>query len=336
MVKVGLNGFGRIGQNLFKVWAQKKDSNFEVVVINGVESLEKASRDLRYDSVYGKYPGEVSVDGNHLVVDGRKILVTNHRDPDALEWDKHGVELVIDATGVYRTRELAMKHVEAGAKKVVITAPAKGDDITIVMGVNDDVYDPKEHVLISNASCTTNCLAPIAKVINDNFGIEEGLMTTIHAYTNDQRLVDFEHSDPRRARAAALNMIPTTTGAAKAVGMVLPELNGKIDGMSVRVPTPTVSIVDFVFKTKKEAGLQACLDALKKASEGELKGILGMNEEPLVSTDFRGDERSSIVDVDFCSAIGDSFIKIISWYDNEWGYSVRVVELAEMVVEKGL
>lgn len=336
MVKVGINGFGRIGQNLFRIYSMRENTNFEVVAINGVASVEQAIRDLKYDSVFGRYEGTVEEKNGNMVVNGKEIVITNFRDPDTLNWKEQGVELVIDATGVYRTRELAMKHIEAGAKKVLITAPAKGDDITIVMGVNDQEYDREKHVLVSNASCTTNCLAPIAKVVHEKFGIKKGLMTTIHSYTNDQRLVDFEHSDPRRARAAALNMIPTTTGAAKAVGMVMPELKGKVDGISVRVPTPTVSIVDFVFQTEKPSGVEKVLEELQKASENELKGILGMSREPLVSMDFKGDPRSSIVDVEFCSDVGDDFIKILSWYDNEWGYSGRVVDLAEMMVEQGL
>ncbi len=332
MIKVAINGFGRIGQNVFRVYSQRKDKKFKIVAMNGIPSIETAVRDLKYDSVFGRFDGEVSYEGDYLIVNGEKIKITCHFDAEDLDWSD--VDVVIESTGVYRTKERAMKHIEAGAKKVIITAPASGDDKTIVMGVNDHEYDPEKHNILSNASCTTNCLAPVAKVIDEAFGIEEALMTTIHSYTNDQNILDQVHKDPRRARAGAINMIPTTTGAAKAVSLVLPQLKGKLDGMAVRVPTPTVSLVDLVVRTTKKADAEALLKELRRASENELKGILGVCEEPLVSMDFRGDSRSSIVDALSTSSIGDNFVKVISWYDNEWGYSERVVDLTEMVASK--
>ncbi len=336
MIRVAINGFGRIGQNVFRVWSKRQDSNFEIVLINGIKSIETAVRNLKYDSIFGRFDGEVVAGENTMTVNGHEIKITNERDAAKLPWGKENIDIVIDATGFYRTRELAIKHIEAGAKKVVITAPAKGDDKTIVMGVNETEYDPKNHHIVSNASCTTNCLAPVAKVLDREFGIVKGLMTTIHAYTNDQRVLDADHKDPRRARAAALNMIPTTTGAAAAVALVLPQLKGKFDGMAVRVPTPTVSLVDLVVELEKGASKEEVLAALKKASEGELKGVLGVSEEPLVSMDYKGDNRSSIVDALSTSVIGDNLLKVISWYDNEWGYSERVVDLTDYIVSKGL
>lgn len=336
MIKVALNGYGRIGQDVFKIWAGKEDSNFEIVVINGVKSINRAYRDMVYDSIYGRYAGVVEKGEDHLLVDGRKVYITNERDPDALDWGKYGVDLVIDATGFYRNRELIQKHLDAGAKKVLVTAPAEGDDITIVYGVNDEMYDPEKHHMVSNASCTTNCLAPVAKVLDEKFGIERGLMTTVHAYTNDQNLVDGEHKDPRRARAAAINIIPTTTGAAQAVSLVLPQLEGRFDGMALRVPVPTVSLVDLTAELKVNVTAEEINAAMKEASEGELKGILGYTEEPLVSTDFIRDERSSIFDALSTAVLKDNLVKVMSWYDNEWGYSTRVVDLAELMVEKGI
>lgn len=336
MVRVAINGFGRIGQDTIRIWAGRKDVNFDIVVINGLDSLETAYMDMQYDSVYGRFDGEVSKKGDKLVLNGKEISIMNERDPGKLPWKEYGIDLVIDSTGFYRTRELVQKHLDAGAKRVLITAPAKGDDITIVMGVNDKDYDPEKHFMVSNASCTTNCLAPIAKVLDEVFGLERGMMTTIHAYTNDQVLVDYKHKDPRRARAAALNIIPTTTGAAEAVSLVLPQLKGKFSGVSMRVPVPTVSLVDLVATTKKPVTVEAINEALKKASENELKGIMGYSEEPLVSSDYRMDERSSIVDALSTEVLGDNMLKVISWYDNEWGYSTRVVDLAELMVAKGL
>lgn len=332
MIKVAINGFGRIGQNVFRAYSQRKDNNFEIVAINGVRSIEAAVLSLKYDSVFGRFESEVTYGEDYIEVDGKKIKITSIRDADKLDWT--GIDIVIESTGVYRTRETAMKHIEKGAKKVIITAPAKDEDITIVIGVNEKDYNPKEHHIISNASCTTNCLAPVAKVIDDKFGIIEGLMTTIHAYTNDQNILDKSHKDPRRARAGAINMIPTTTGAAKALALVLPHLKGKFDGLSVRVPTPTVSIVDLVIRTEKNANAETVLDALREASNNELKGILGVCEEPLVSMDFKADPRSSIVDALSTSSIGDNFVKVIAWYDNEWGYSERIVDLTKIVASK--
>ncbi len=336
MIRVAINGFGRIGQNVFRIWSKRDKKDFEIVLINGISSLENAVRSLKYDSIFGRFDGTVEVKDGNMIVDGHEIKITNERDPKSLPWKDENIDIVIDSTGFYRTRELAAKHIDAGAKKVVITAPAKGDDKTIVMGVNEKEYDAANHHIISNASCTTNCLAPVAKVLDEKFGIVKGLMTTIHAYTNDQRVLDADHKDPRRARAAALNMIPTTTGAAKAVALVLPQLEGKVDGMAVRVPTPTVSLVDLVVETKKETSTEEVLAALTEASENELKGILGVSTEPLVSMDYKGDERSSIVDALSTTSIGKNLVKVISWYDNEWGYSERVVDLTSYIVSKGL
>lgn len=336
MVRVAINGFGRIGQDVVRIWASRPDTNFDIVAINGIDNVQTAYMDMKYDSVYGRYDGEVYVEGDSVVIKGKPIKITNERDPEKLPWKEFEVDFVIDSTGFYRTRELVQKHLDAGAKRVLITAPAKGDDITIVMGVNEEQYDPEKHFMVSNASCTTNCLAPIAKVLDEKFGIESGMMTTIHAYTNDQVLVDARHKDPRRARSAAMNIIPTTTGAAQAVAMVLPQLKGKFTGVSMRVPVPTVSLVDLVAVTKNPVSIESVNAALKEASENELKGIMGYSEEPLVSTDYIGDERSSIIDSLSTDVLGENMVKVVSWYDNEWGYSTRVVDLAEMMIEKGL
>lgn len=336
MVKVALNGFGRIGQDVFKIWATKENPSFEIVVINGVPDINDAYRDMMYDSIYGRYPGTLEKKEDHIIVDGRKIYITDERDPDSLKWKDYDVDLVIDATGFYRKRELIQKHLDAGAKRVLITAPAKGDDITIVYGVNHEKYDPEKHFMVSNASCTTNCLAPVAKVLDDKFGIERGFMTTVHAYTNDQNLVDGDHKDPRRGRAAAINIIPTTTGAAQAVALVLPQLEGRFDGMALRVPVATVSLVDLTAELKKNVTVEEINAALKEASEGELKGILGYTEDPVVSTDFIKDERSSIFDALSTAVLQDNMVKVMSWYDNEWGYSTRVIDLAEFMIEKGI
>jgi glyceraldehyde 3-phosphate dehydrogenase len=282
---------------------------------------------LKYDSVHGQFQGEVGVDGDSIVVNGKKIRVFAEKDPKNLPWGELGVEYVVEATGIFRNRDQAQWHIDAGAKKVIITAPAKKEDITIVMGVNEDKYDPAQHHVVSNASCTTNCLAPVAKVLHEEFGIVKGLMTTVHSYTNDQRILDLPHKDLRRARAAALSIIPTTTGAAAAVGLVLPELKGKLDGYALRVPTPTVSVVDLVAELAKPATAEEINAALKSAAEGKLKGILGYEETPLVSMDFRGDSRSSIVDAELTSVIEGNMAKVVAWYDNEWGYSLRVVDL---------
>lgn len=333
MKRVAINGFGRIGQAVVRIWAMDEDKKFELALINGGD-VNRIYSSLKYDSVYGVFPGAIEKGEDCVYVNGEKIEVRNQRDEDNLPWKEHGIDIVVDSTGRYRIRESAQIHLDQGAKKILITAPAKGDDITIVMGVNEKDYDPQKHNIISNASCTTNCLAPVAKVIDREFGIEGGMMTTIHAYTNDQVLVDSKHSDPRRARAAALNMIPTTTGAAQAVALVLPQLEGKFSGISVRVPTPTVSLVDLVVTTSKEVTAEAVNEALKKASQGEMQGILGYSEEPLVSTDYLADERSSIVDALSTDVLGDKMVKILAWYDNEWGYAKRVVDLCEYMIEK--
>ena len=333
--KVGINGFGRIGRQVLRTIMERHPDELEVVAVNDLFDIKTNAHLFKHDSNYGAYPGEVSYTDNAIIVDGKVIKVLAERDPAKLPWGEMGVEIVVESTGFFRTREGASKHLEAGAKKVIISAPAKGEDITIVIGVNDGDYDPANHNIISNASCTTNCLAPVAKVLQDNFGIEYGLMTTIHSYTNDQKILDQGHKkDLRRARAAALNIIPTTTGAAKAVALVLPELKGIVDGMAMRVPTPTASVVDLVVTLKKDATAEEVNAAFKKAAEGELKGILGYSEEPLVSMDYKGDSRSSIVDAELTKSMGPRFVKVISWYDNEWGYSSRVADLAAIIAGK--
>lgn len=336
MVRVAINGFGRIGQDVIRIWAARENPNFEIVLINGSDSLEIAYRAMAYDSVYGRFNGEVKIENDRLVINGHPVIVMNERDPDKLPWEEHNIDFVIDSTGFYRTRELLQKQLDRGAKRVLVTAPAKGDDITIVMGVNQDKYDPEKHFMVSNASCTTNCLAPIAAVLDEKFGIKNGIMTTIHSYTNDQKLVDAKHKDPRRARAAAINLIPTTTGAAKAVALVLPQLEGKFTGISIRVPTPTVSIVDLVANLNKEVTVEEVNAALKEASQGKLNGIMGYSEEPLVSSDYIGDKHSGVVDALSTDVIDGNVVKVIAWYDNEWGYSERVVDLAEYMIEQGL
>lgn len=334
-IKVGINGFGRIGRQVLKAMGERLSGDIQVVAINDLMDAHTNAHLLKYDSNYGIFPGTVEVKGNNLVVNGHEIIVLAEKEPANLPWRELGVELVIESTGIFTTRESASKHLQAGAKKVIITAPAKGEDITIVLGVNEHKYDPAQHVLISNASCTTNCLAPVAKVILEEFGIVRGFMTTVHSYTNDQRILDLPHKDLRRARAAGLNIIPTTTGAARALSLVLPELKGKVDGIALRVPTPTVSIVDFVAETEKPVTVEAVNAAMKAAAEGPMKGILGYCEEPLVSVDFKGDPRSSIVDALSTMVIGDKMVKVLSWYDNEWGYSCRVADLVGYIVSKG-
>ncbi len=324
-VKIGINGFGRIGRSVLRIAMKNKD--VEVVAINDLSDAKMNAYLLKYDSVHGVYPGTVELKDDTLVVDGKAIKVLAERDPANLPWGKMGVDIVIESTGVFTAKEKAMAHINAGAKKVIISAPAKNEDFTVVLGVNCDKLN-KDQQIISNASCTTNCLAPVAKVIMDNFGIKRGLMTTIHSYTNDQRVLDIVHSDPRRARAAAINMIPTKTGAAAAIGLVLPTLKGKLDGMSVRVPTPNVSLVDVVFETEKPTTIEAVNAALKAASEGPMKGILGYTTDPVVSTDFNGNPLSSIVDSSETKVMEGTMVKILSWYDNETGYSARVIDLA--------
>jgi glyceraldehyde 3-phosphate dehydrogenase len=340
--KLGINGFGRIGRQVMKAIRDKYAGELEIVAINDLFDTETNAHLLKYDSTYGKFPGTVEVQGKDLVVDGKVVHVYSEKDPAQLMWSDFGVDIVIEATGVFRdkygnpakNKPGANVHIEkGGAKKVIITAPAKNEDITIVLGVNGDKYDPASHHVVSNASCTTNCLAPAAKVVNDLVGIKKGLMTTIHAYTNDQRILDLAHSDLRRARAAGLNIIPTTTGAAKAVALVIPELKGKFDGYALRVPTATVSVVDFVAEVERETSREALNAAFKAAAEGPMQGILGYSEEPLVSMDFRGDPRSSIIDAENTMVLGSNLVKVVAWYDNEWAYSMRTADLAAFMAK---
>lgn len=333
-VKVGINGFGRIGRNVLR--AAMGNSNIDIVAVNDLTDANMLAHLLKYDSVHGILEEDVQVDGENLVVGGKKIKVLAERDPAQLPWKDLGVDVVIESTGRFTKRADAAKHLEAGAKKVIISAPGKDEDITIVVGVNHDQYDPANHHVISNASCTTNCLAPFAKVLHDKFGIKRGMMTTIHAYTNDQQILDLPHKDYRRARAAAMSIIPTTTGAAKAVALVLPELKGKLNGMAMRVPTPNVSLVDLVAELEKEVTVEEVNAALKAASEGELKGILNYSELPLVSKDYNGDPASSTIDALSTMVMEGNMVKVVSWYDNETGYSHRVVDLVEYIAEKGL
>ncbi len=332
-VKVGINGFGRIGRNLFRA-AHAAGADLEFVAVNDITDTGTLAHLLKYDSILGRFPGEVEAGEGSLTIDGKELKVLSERDPAALPWGDLGADVVIESTGLFTGREDAAKHLTAGAKKVIISAPAKEPDVTVALGVNfDSDYDPDKHQIISNASCTTNCLAPFAKVLNDSFGIEQGLMTTIHAYTADQRLQDMPHKDLRRARAAAVNLIPTTTGAAKAVGLVLPELNGKLNGLAMRAPVITGSVVDLVFTPSKPTDPEAVNAAIKRAAEGPMKGILSYTEDEIVSTDIVGDPHSSIFDAGQTMAIGDGkLIKAVSWYDNEWGYSNRCVELAGKVL----
>ncbi|MCI5898337.1 MAG: type I glyceraldehyde-3-phosphate dehydrogenase [Anaerovoracaceae bacterium] len=333
--KVGINGFGRIGRNAFKI-AMEKDVNFEIAAINDLTTPATLAHLLKYDSCFGKFDGTVEATDNSIIVNGKEIKILAESDPKNLPWKEMGVEVVLESTGRFTKRPDAGKHLEAGAKKVVISAPATDEDLTIVMGVNEDKYDPANHHILSNASCTTNCLAPFAKVIDETFGIERGLMTTIHSYTNDQKILDLPHKDLRRARAAAVSMIPTTTGAAKAVALVLPQLKGKLNGMAMRVPTSAVSVVDIVFEVKKNTTKEEVNEALKKAAEGSMKGILGFCDEPLVSVDFKQDSRSSVIDSLSTMVMDGNMVKVLSWYDNEWGYSNRAIDLIEYVIAKGL
>ncbi|KQO64782.1 type I glyceraldehyde-3-phosphate dehydrogenase [Curtobacterium sp. Leaf261] len=331
-VKIGINGFGRIGRNFFRA-ALAKGSELEIVAVNDLTDNASLANLLKYDSISGKLPATVSLEGDSIVVDGKPIKVLAERDPANLPWGELGVDIVIESTGFFTKAADAQKHIDAGAKKVIISAPATGDDVTIVLGVNEDTYDAANHHIISNASCTTNSLAPLAKVFNDAFGIERGLMTTVHAYTADQNLQDGPHKDPRRARAAALNIVPTSTGAAKAIGLVLPELAGKLDGFALRVPVPTGSITDLTLETKAEVTVDEINAVYKAAAEGPLKGILLYSEDPLVSTDIQSDPHSSIYDSGLTKVMGN-LVKITSWYDNEWGYSNRLVDLTEYVGDR--
>ncbi len=333
--KVGINGFGRIGRNAFKV-AAENDDLFEIIAINDVTDSKTLAHLLKYDSCFTKFEAEVEAKDDAIIVNGREIKILAVRNPEELPWKELGADIILESTGLFTKKADAEKHIKAGAKKVIISAPATDEDITVVMGVNDDKYDPAIHHVISNASCTTNCLAPIAKVIDEEFGIERGLMTTIHSYTNDQRILDLPHKDLRRARAAAVSMIPTTTGAAKAVALVLPQLKGKLNGMSIRIPTPAVSLVDVVFELKGETDKETVNEALKKAAEGKMKNILGYCDEPLVSIDFKQDPRSSVVDALSTMMAESRMLKVLSWYDNEWGYSNRIIDLLNMVISKGL
>lgn len=330
--KVGINGFGRIGRLVFR--AMEKDPAFDIVAINDPGSITAAAHLLKYDSIHGRVYDEVRVDGDSIVVDGRTVKILSDRDPANLPWGELGVDLVIESTGFFTDANAAHAHIDAGAKKVLITAPAKNEDITIVMGVNDDQYDPAKHHIVSNASCTTNCLAPFAKVLMDSFGIKRGFMNTIHSYTNDQKVLDQSHKDLRRARAANLSMIPTTTGAARAVSLVLPELKGKLDGFATRVPTPDGSMVDLTVELEREVTVEEVNEAIKAAAEGPLKGILAYVEDPIVSADIVGDSHSSLFDSKLTMVLGGkgNLVKCVSWYDNEWGYSNRVKDLAKIML----
>ncbi len=333
--RIGINGFGRIGRQSLKAILERHGRDLEVIAVNDLTDTKTNAHLLKYDSTYGHFPGEVEATADTLIVNGHTVKVLSQRDPAQIPWSDLGVELVIESTGLFTEAEKASAHLRGGAKKVIISAPAKGEDLTIVAGVNDEMYDPAKHHIISNASCTTNCLAPAAKVLNDAFGIERGLMNTIHSYTNDQRILDQVHKDLRRARTAGANIIPTSTGAARALALVIPELKGRFDGMSLRVPTVTVSMVDFVADVRKEATKESVNAAFKEASEGSLKGILGYSDEPLVSTDYRGDDRSSIIDGLSTLVTGGKMVKVLAWYDNEWGYSCRIADLAYFIAQKG-
>jgi len=334
VIRVAINGFGRIGRNFMRCWLGRESSNFEIVAINDTSDPKTNAHLLRYDSMLGKLNADISADDNTITANGKVVKCTSDRNPLNLPWQAWDVDLIIESTGVFTSREGASKHLEAGAKKVLITAPGKNDDGTFVVGVNDADYDHNKHTIISNASCTTNCLAPIAKVIHESFGIVKGTMTTTHSYTGDQRLLDASHRDLRRARAAALNIVPTTTGAAKAVALVLPELKGKLNGIALRVPTPNVSIVDLVVQVEKETIAEQVNEALKAAAENSLKGVLAYSDLELVSSDYRGTDESSIVDASLTMVMGGDMVKVVAWYDNEWGYSQRVVDLAEIVAQR--
>ena len=333
-IKVGINGFGRIGRNVLR--ASLRGGDIDFVAVNDITDTKTLAHLLKYDSVLGNLDAEIKAGDKTISVNGDEFQVFTERDPGKIDWASVGAEIVVESTGLFTKRDDAAKHLHDTVKKVIITAPAKNEDVTVVLGVNEKAYNAKEHHVISNASCTTNCLGPIAKVLHENFTIVKGLMNTIHSYTNDQRLLDLPHSDLRRARAASLSIIPTTTGAAKAIGLVLPELKGKLDGISLRVPTPNVSIVDFVAEVGKNTTREEVNAAMKKAADGPLRGILQYSEEPLVSVDFRGNSHSSILDAPYTSVIEGNMVKLLSWYDNEWGYSCRVVDLIKYIAEQGL
>ncbi len=335
--KIGINGFGRIGRNVFKALLEKYLDEIEITAINDLTDPKTLAHLLKYDSLYGRFNGSIDVKGNSLIVNGKEVVILAEKDPGNIDWKALGVEIVLESTGLFTKREKAEVHLtKGGAKKVIISAPATNEDITIVLGVNEEKYDASQHNIISNASCTTNCLAPLAKVLNDNFKIQKGLMTTVHSYTNDQRILDLPHSDIRRARAAQMSIIPTKTGAAKAIGAVIPELDGKLNGFSYRIPTAVVSVLDLVVETEKVVSKDEVNAVLKTASDGFMKGILEYTEEPLVSVDFKGDPASSIVDALSTMVIGDNMVKVVSWYDNEWGYSNRCADLIDFIIRKGL
>lgn len=334
VTKVGINGFGRIGRNVFR--AAIKNPNVDIVAVNDLTDAPTLAHLLKYDSIHGIFDAEVKAQDGNIIVNGKVIKVLAERDPANLPWGEMGVQVVVESTGRFTDKDKAEAHIKAGAKKVIISAPAKGEDITIVMGVNQDKYEAANHHVISNASCTTNCLAPFAKVLHEKFGIKKGLMTTVHAFTNDQNILDLPHKDLRRARAASMSIIPTTTGAAKAVALVLPELKGKLNGFAMRVPTPNVSVTDLVVELEKSTTAEEINAALKAAAEGELKGIMAFSDEPLVSKDYNGDAHSSIVDGLSTMVVGENMAKVVSWYDNEWGYSNRVIDLIDFIAKKGL
>src|SRR5881227_464658 len=335
-VRVGINGFGRIGRNVLRAAVLMKQQALEFVAVNDITDTKTLAHLLKYDSVHRRFPGTVEAQGDALVVNGKPIKVSAIKEPERLPWKALGVELVLESTGRFTDRPDADKHLAASAKKVVISAPAKGEDITIVMGVNHQKYDPAKHHVLSNASCTTNCLVPVVEVVLDTWGFTRGFMTTIHSYTNDQQLLDLPHKDLRRARAAALSIIPTSTGAAKAVALVIPELKGKFDGISLRVPTPTVSLVDFVADVEKPVQKEALINCFREAANGPMKGILALSDEPLVSMDFKGNPYSSIIDVEFTLVMSETMVKVMTWYDNEWGYSVRCADLMSYLGKKGV
>ena len=336
VTRIGINGFGRIGRLVLRANEGRNAGKVEVAAVNDLTDAETNAHLLKYDTNYGRYPGEVAANNGDLVVDGRTIKVFSERDPAQIPWSELGIDLVIESTGLFTDADQASGHLKGGAKKVIISAPAKGEDLTLVLGVNEDLYDAGKHNIISNASCTTNCFAVMVKVLNDSFGIEHGLMTTIHSYTNDQAILDQRHGDLRRARAAAENIIPTSTGAARAVGLVLPELNGKLNGVAFRVPTSTGSITDFTAVLSKDVTIEQINEAYKEASAGKMKGILDYNDEPLVSSDYKGNSHSCIIDGLSTMVMEKRMIKVMGWYDNEWGYSCRTADLAALIAEKGI
>jgi glyceraldehyde 3-phosphate dehydrogenase len=336
MIRLGINGFGRIGRQVLKAVLERYPKTLQVVAINDLFDTETNAHLFKYDTNYGRFPSKIAVEKDRFYIDSQPITCFAYRDPAAIPWDDEGVQLVIESTGLFTTGPKAQAHLEAGAKKVIISAPAKEIDLTVVMGVNQEAYDPKKHQIVSNASCTTNCLAPPTLVVHQAFGVEKGMMVTVHSYTNDQRILDLPHKDLRRARSAGQNIIPTTTGAAKALALVIPELAGRFDGYSLRVPTPTVSVVDLTVELKKGISTDELREALKKAAQGPLKGIMACEEERLVSMDFKGDEHSSIVDLEFTQVLQGTMAKLVAWYDNEWGYSCRVADLANLMDQKGI